>query len=74
MFFVLVPVRTVRAGLTHVSRLLVDGTTTGHQCADDRPLLYARGVPRELYAPVQPASVDETEQEAEVPRRRLFCN
>ena len=49
-----------------MSRLAVDGNAAGHQRADAFALLHDRGVLRELQAPVQPASVDETEQEARV--------
>ena len=54
---------------TRVS-VTMDDVATGGQRGDDRALLHERGIPCELHTPVQPAPVDEAEQEAEVPHRR----
>ena len=62
--------RPVRARHPHLSRLPVDGPAAHRQRADGRALLQYRGVPAGLRVPVQPAAVDEAEQEAEVPHRR----
>ena len=55
---------------THMSRLAVDGTSTGHQPDDDRALLHASSLPRKLQTKDQPVSVAFPKQEAEVRRRR----
>ena len=55
---------------THVSRLAVDGTSTGHQPDDDRALLHASSLPRKPQTKDQPVSVAFSEQEVEFRRRR----
>ena len=48
----------------------MDGTATVDQRADAGALLRNQGFPRGLQAQVQPTSIDEAEQEAEVPHRQ----
>ena len=62
--------RALRTGHAQMPRLALDGPAARGERADDRVSLHPRGVPRGLEAQVQPASVDEAEREAQVPRRR----